>query len=196
MDKRLLGADIENSDGLNVQFKTGSGNIEIGGLKITINASFGSGNIQMKDLNGEFKSNTGSGNLSFMDMEGLLRANTESGCIRIEYLNGDADLNTGSGNTQIVLVDVLNYDLSLNIGSGDVVLDFNGQEIAGKFIMKASDKDDIRAPFRFDEEYGDDDDDDNRRGWRGNRGRYTKEATVGNKNIVIKKLVQVRAEHR
>ncbi len=215
---------LEIPDGLEVEFKTGSGNIDVSGLESTINLNSGSGNIVVENLNGQVMANTGSGNLSFNDLEAQVNANTGSGSIRVETFSGDANfntgsgnirirsgkgdfdlntgsgnlemedvviegkstLNTGSGNVEVVLAAALDYDLSLNTGSGDAVLDFNGQEIAGKFIMRANDKDDIRAPFRFDKEFGDDDDDDNRRrNWRGNRN-YTKEATIGNKDIVIR----------
>ena len=214
---------IEIPNGLDVEFKTGSGNVEVNGLEITLEVGTGSGNIELEDLKGDVRANTGSGNLTFYNLEGPLDANTGSGSIRIDGLKGDADLNTGSGNikaqdaegdfgmntgsgnlvldrvviagnssfntgsgnVEVVLGGALDYDLALNTGSGDATLDFDGQKIEGKFIMKANDKDDIRAPFKFDESYGDDDDDD-RRGWRGRNRRYTKEATIGNKDIVIR----------
>lgn len=212
---------LEIPDGLEVNFKTGSGNIEVSGLEIEIKAGSGSGNIEMEDLTGEISASTGSGNLTFDNLNGPLNANTGSGSIRITSLNGDAKLNTGSGNIRvrdvegdlgmntgsgnlelqnaqitgnstfntgsgnvaIQLAAALDYDLTLNTGSGNATLDFNGQEIEGKFVMKASDKDDISAPFRFDKESGSDNDD---RGWRGRRGGYTKEATIGNKDIVVR----------
>ena len=212
---------LEIPDGMDVNFKTGSGNIEVSGLDIMINAGSGSGNIEMDDMTGEFSASTGSGNLTFNQLEGPLSANTGSGSIRIERLSGNANLNTGSGNIRLrdaqgefgvntgsgnlefqaatimgkstfntgsgnVTVNLaaqLNHDMSLNTGSGNATLDFDGQEIAGRFIMKASDKDDISAPFRFDKESGNGNDD---RGWRGRRGSYTKEATIGNKDIVVR----------
>jgi len=76
----------------------------------------------------------------------------------------------------------LDYDLSINTGSGNVILDFNGQDIAGEFYMRANDEDDIRAPFRFDKEY----EDDRNSVWRGRDKSYIKEAKVGNKNIQIR----------
>lgn len=211
---------LEIPDGLALDFKTGSGNIEIEGLTIEIQANSGSGNIEVMDVKGDTRANTGSGNIEVEDVEGNVDANTGSGSIRIRSINGDTDLNTGSGNirgaqiegaismntgsgniemldailngssslrtgsgnARIVLAATLNTDISINTGSGNATLDFNGQEIEGRFIMKAQDKDDIRAPFKFDGVRGDDDDDD--RGWR--RGNYTKEAEIGNKDIVIK----------
>lgn len=213
---------LEIPDGLELDFKTGSGNIEVEGLTIEIQASSGSGNIDIAKIVGDTRANTGSGNIELDRIDGIVDANTGSGSIRFRDVEGDADfntgsgnirgtniagsldlntgsgnievedatikgrssMNTGSGNAELILAAELDFDISLNTGSGDATLDFNGQEIAGEFIMKANDKDDIRAPFSFDEEYGDDDDDDNSR--RRRRGTYTKEAKVGNKDIVIK----------
>lgn len=208
-------------DGLEIEFKTGSGNIEIEGLTVELHASSGSGNIELTDILGNTRVNTGSGNIELDNLEGDVDANTGSGSIRLNRIKGDAGLNTGSGNirgrdvegalsmntgsgniemesvivkgrtsmntgsgnARLVLSAALDHDVSLSTGSGNAVLDFNGQDIEGKFIMKAQDKDDIRAPFRFDEEFGDDDDGRWRRGWRGS---YTKEAQVGSKDIVIR----------
>lgn len=210
---------LEIPDGLVLDFKTGSGNIEIEGLEIEVQANSGSGNIEVMDIIGETRMNTGSGNIELNNVDGRVDANTGSGSIRLREIKGDADMNTGSGNIRgtiiegaismntgsgnieieeatitgrsslstgsgnalLVLAAELNDDLSLSTGSGNATLDFDGQEIEGEFVMKARDKDDIRAPFSFDESYGDDDDSR----WGRSRG-YTKEAKVGSKNIVIK----------
>lgn len=214
---------LEIPDGLSLDFKTGSGNIEIEGLAIEIQANSGSGNIDIIDVVGRTRTNTGSGNIEFDNIDGTVDANTGSGSIRLRNIMGDTDLNTGSGNirggqiegsvslntgsgniqiaeakitgrssmntgsgnAELVLAAELNSDISMSTGSGNVTLDFNGQEIEGEFIMKAQDKDDIRAPFEFDKSSGgDDDDDDNWR--RGRRGSYTKEAKIGSKDITIR----------
>ncbi len=213
---------LEVPDGIELDFKTGSGNIEVMGVNIELNSNTGSGNINIEEVNGEIRANTGSGNITFSQVEGNLDANTGSGSIRLDRTKGDADLNTGSGNirsrdiegeldmntgsgnidvtnatitgsssfntgsgtAEVSLGAVLNYDLSISTGSGNAILDFSGQEISGEFIMRASDKSDIRAPFRFDKEYEDDRGGSYSR--RGRRNGYVKEAKVGNKDIVIK----------
>lgn len=217
---------LEIPDGIELDFKTGSGNIEVIGVNIELNGSTGSGNIEVEGVVGDVHTNTGSGNITLDEVDGRLDANTGSGSIRIGRVKGDSRLNTGSGNirvnsiegemrmntgsgnidvvdasitgnssfntgsgtAEVSLATELNHDLSISTGSGNAILDFNGQEISGEFVMKAHDKDDIRAPFRFDKEYGDDDDDDDNRRRRWNRGGrgYTKEAKVGNKDILIK----------
>jgi len=212
---------LEVPDGIELDFKTGSGNIEVMGVNIEIRSNTGSGNIEIEEVTGEVRANTGSGNITFSQVEGSLDANTGSGSIRLDRTKGDANLNTGSGNirsngiegelsmntgsgnidvidaiitgassfntgsgnAEVSLGGSLDYDMSVSTGSGDAILDFNGQEISGEFIMRASDKDDIRAPFSFDEAY-----EDERGGNYGRRGRngYVKEAKVGSKDIQIK----------
>ncbi len=213
---------LEVPNGIELDFKTGSGNIEVSGVNIEVRSSTGSGNIDIEEVNGDVRANTGSGNITFQNVEGWLNANTGSGSIRLDGTKGDAKLNTGSGNirsrdiegelsmntgsgnidvvnaiitgsssfntgsgtAEVSLGGVLDHDLSVSTGSGNAILDFNGQDISGEFIMRASDKSDIRAPFQFDEEY----EDDRNRSYsrRGRRNGWVKEAKVGNKNIQIK----------
>jgi len=213
---------LEVPDGIELEFKTGSGNIEVSGVDIELFSNTGSGNIEVEDVTGSVRANTGSGNITLSDINGEARANTGSGSIRLNSVKGGADFNTGSGNirgngvegefsmntgsgniditdaiitgrstfntgsgtAEVSLGGPLNYDLSLSTGSGNSILDFNGQDISGEFIMRASDKGDIRAPFSFDEEYEDDRGGSNNR--RGRNKGYVKEAKVGNKDIVIK----------
>ncbi|KYG75905.1 MULTISPECIES: DUF4097 family beta strand repeat-containing protein [Roseivirga] len=210
---------LEIPDGLELEFKTGSGNIEVSGINVELNSNTGSGNIEVDRVIGEVRANTGSGNISLRDIDGRTTANTGSGSIRLENIKlkdgarfntgsgnirarevegeldfntgsgnieveeatitGPSSFNTGSGNARVILASPLSNDLSLNTGSGNATLDFNGQEIEGVFYMKAGDKDDISAPFRFDKEYEED------RGWRG-RKNYVKEAKVGSKDIRIR----------
>ncbi|MFY0591033.1 DUF4097 family beta strand repeat-containing protein [Roseivirga sp.] len=212
---------LEVPDGMEIEFKTGSGNIEVMGIDAELVSNTGSGNIELEDIAGSVRASTGSGNITFSDIDGESRASTGSGSIRLNSIKGDANFSTGSGNikgdgvegeynmstgsgnidinnaiitgrsnfstgsgrTELSLGAELEYDLALSTGSGDAVLDFNGKKISGEFIMRASDKSDIRAPFDFDEEYEDGRGGSNRRGR--NRG-YVKEAKVGNKDIVIR----------
>lgn len=202
---------LEVPNGIDLNFKTGSGNIEVSGVNINVTAKSGSGNINISDLEGTVSSNTGSGNLEFSNIKGTHNGNTGSGNIRVDRSEGDSDMNTGSGNVrlrdvsgvfkmssgsgnvivegaairgasrfstgsgnvEVELSSALDYDLTLGTGSGNATLDFNGSQIAGEFIMEASSKNSIQAPFSFD-----------RTSEKGRR--YVKEAKVGNKNILVK----------
>ncbi len=202
---------LEVPNGIDLNFKTGSGNINVGGVNINLVAKSGSGNIEVRDLEGTISSNTGSGNIEFSNIKGTHNGNTGSGNIRIDRSEGDSDMSTGSGNVRlrdvsgafkmssgsgnvtveaaalkgasrfstgsgnvdVELSSALEYDLSLGTGSGNATLDFNGSQISGEFIMEASSKNSIQAPFSFD-----------RSSEKGRR--YVKEAKVGNKSILVK----------
>ena len=194
---------LEVPDGIELDFKTGSGNIEIEEVTGEVRANTGSGNITFSQVEGSLDANTGSGSIRLDRTKGDANLNTGSGNIRSNGIEGELSMNTGSGNIDVIdaiitgassfntgsgnaevsLGGSLDYDMSVSTGSGDAILDFNGQEISGEFIMRASDKDDIRAPFSFDEAY-----EDERGGNYGRRGRngYVKEAKVGSKDIQIK----------
>ncbi|KYG76454.1 DUF4097 family beta strand repeat-containing protein [Roseivirga echinicomitans] len=202
---------LEVPNGIDLNFKTGSGNIEVSGVSINVIAKSGSGNIYIKDLEGTVSSNTGSGNLDFSNIKGTHNGHTGSGNIRVDRSEGDSDMttgsgnvrlrdvtgvfkmssgsgnvivegaaikgaslfSTGSGNVEVELSSALDYDLNLGTGSGNATLDFNGSQISGEFIMEASSKNSIQAPFSFD-----------RTSEKGRR--YVKEAKVGNKSILVK----------
>ena len=202
---------LEVPNGVDLNFKTGSGNIEVSGVNINVVAKSGSGNIYIRDLEGTVSSNTGSGNLEFSSLKGTHNGSTGSGNIRIDRSEGDSDMSTGSGNVRardisgafkmssgsgnvvveeatikgasrfstgsgnvdVELSSALDHDLNLGTGSGNATLDFNGSQIAGEFIMEASSKNSIQAPFDFD-----------RTSEKGRR--YVKEAKVGSKSILVK----------
>jgi hypothetical protein len=108
---------LEIPDGLDLDFKTGSGNIEIEGLEIEIQASSGSGNIDIIDVDGSARTNTGSGNIELDNVAGDVDANTGSGSIRLRAIVGDASLNTGSGN---IRGNSVSGAFSMNTGSGNI----------------------------------------------------------------------------
>ena len=164
--------NIEVSDlNLNLTSSTGSGNLDFKNVKGKINGTTGSGDVELENFNGTLRANTGSGNikvgnskgdislncgsgdLSLSDSQAAMAVNTGSGSIdgRSITINGKSSFNTGSGNAEIILAATPKYDLSINSGSGDAVLDFNGNEIKGEIVMRASKQHgDITAPFQFD----------------------------------------------
>jgi hypothetical protein len=186
-------------EGLSVTFTTGSGNLEVAGLTIELDATTGSGDLLFTDLKGDVEGTTGSGDVELINFNGEINANTGSGNMRVEKSTGDISLNcgsgnlklndnkasfsantgsgnitarnltlqgssrfnTGSGDAEVVLAATPAFDLTVNSGSGDAELNFNGNEIKGEIVMKASKKHgNIVAPFNFDkteeiDNYGD-----------------------------------------
>lgn len=108
---------LEIPNGLELDFRTGSGNIEVRGVNLELNTNTGSGNIEIDELNGELKASTGSGNITLSDIQGDMKANTGSGSIRMENAEGAAKFNTGSGN---IRVRQTHGELSFNTGSGNI----------------------------------------------------------------------------
>ncbi|MEI9921162.1 MAG: DUF4097 family beta strand repeat-containing protein [Bacteroidota bacterium] len=150
---------------------TGSGDLEFTSVKGTLDAVTGSGNVELSKFSGEAKINTGSGNMNLSDSDGELTANCGSGDIRITQIKAEFSINTGSGNitgdkialtgsshfntgsgrARITLAESAKFDIAINSGSGNAELNFNGNEIGGQVVMKASkEHGNISAPFDFD----------------------------------------------
>ena len=55
---------LEVPNGIDLNFRTGSGNIEASGVNINVAAKSGSGNIEVQDLEGKVSVISGSGNLA------------------------------------------------------------------------------------------------------------------------------------
>lgn len=121
---------LEIPDGLELEFKTGSGNIEVVGLEINVLAKSGSGNIEMTDVTGEFRMNTGSGNIDLANVKGENQGNTGSGNIRLDRVEGNSDFNTGSGSIRGRSV---SGAMDFNTGSGNITID--GATIQGNSRM-------------------------------------------------------------
>jgi len=136
-----------------IQGTTGSGDVELTNFEGDFQANTGSGNMLVENSSGDISLNCGSGNLRIENNKASIAANTGSGNIRVRNLvtQGACKFNTGSGNAQVVLGATPAHDLSVNSGSGDAQLDFNGNEIKGEIVMKASKRrGEIIAPFAFD----------------------------------------------
>jgi len=176
-------------DNLDIEFTTGSGDVEASGLSMDLRATTGSGNFVFTNTTGEIKGNTGSGNVELENVDGTINATSGSGGFRVSKskgelhltsgsgnfklsesaaifhvttgsgsinggalaLNGSSGFTTGSGKAEIGLASSPKYDLSVTSGSGDAIVNFNGNEINGEIVMRASKKHgNIEAPFTFD----------------------------------------------
>lgn len=164
-DLVITGVNIDINAG------TGSGDLEFSNLKGTLDATTGSGEVTLANFNGEARVNTGSGDMDVRDSSGDIDMNCGSGDIRISQvkaafqvntgsgtINADkitieaaSKFNTGSGRAKVTLAATPKFDLAINSGSGDAELNFNGNEISGEIVMRASKRNgNISAPFEFD----------------------------------------------
>lgn len=158
---------------LTLSSRSGSGEMSLTNCGGEVNASTGSGSINVSDYEGEFDVNTGSGTVQIAKAKGVLSFNAGSGDIRLENCEGKFAANTGSGsiagkkllisdrsafnsgsgNAQVILTKSPEYNIAVNSGSGDAILDFDGNEVKGKLVMKANKRNgEIKAPFKFDQE--------------------------------------------
>jgi len=158
-------------DNLEIDFTSGSSDVEISGISVDADMNSGSGTFELSNVQGEFEINTGSGNIIAEDVNGELQINSGSGDIILHNVVSEVDANVGSGDIEAVRVSIrgrssfntgsgdvevelskpADYDISVNSGSGDATLDFGGNAIEGTIVMRANKRNgSIKAPFDFD----------------------------------------------
>ena len=101
-----------------VRGNTGSGNIDLAGIRGTVSSNTGSGNISITDNSGEIRASTGSGNIHVSQAGADVHASTGSGDIVASGLGGAFRASTGSGN--ITAEGKPGKGWNLETGSGDV----------------------------------------------------------------------------
>jgi len=135
---------ISVPDGMEVDFRTGSGSADVSNLTIDLNMKSGSGSIDIEDSKGEFDISTGSGSADIKNSSGELEVSTGSGSADIEDSSGGFEISTGSGSLRSTNVNVtmssefstgsgsvkgkkitLGADISFSTGSGDVKLELS-----------------------------------------------------------------------
>lgn len=104
-------------DGLEIDFNSGSGNLELSDLNVEMDFNTGSGDATVKQVNGELDFNSGSGDFEFNGVEGEIKANSGSGNHKLISVNASVKANTGSGDVEM---DRSSGEFKLNTGSGDV----------------------------------------------------------------------------
>jgi DUF4097 and DUF4098 domain-containing protein YvlB len=123
-----------------VHCTTGSGDVEVEGVKGPADFYSGSGNITARSISSDIQAKSGSGDIKFENVQGQVQVSTGSGDIEIHSAKGDIRLNTSSGDIEIsqpgqgvvvntgsggVEVNGATSDLRLHTGSGDSTVDGN-----------------------------------------------------------------------
>jgi DUF4097 and DUF4098 domain-containing protein YvlB len=80
---------------------TGSGSVDVRGLRGNVRVDTGSGEVDAADLGGDVDVHTGSGSISVRGATGDVRVDTGSGGINIVDAAGDIDAHTGSGSIEV-----------------------------------------------------------------------------------------------
>jgi hypothetical protein len=110
------------------RLSTGSGNILAEGIRQDVQANTGSGDVTLRDIGGPVRAGTGSGDVSVQNIDSDVRASTGSGRIQIAAARGRVESNTGSGNIRVTEATA---DLRARTGSGDITA--SGRP-SGRFI--------------------------------------------------------------
>ena len=172
---------------------TGSGDVELENAGGSIKATSGSGSFRVSKSNGDLNLTTGSGNHKISESSAKFHVTTGSGRINGTALTpeGASSFTTGSGNAEVQFASSPKHDVSIASGSGDAILNFNGNEINGKIVMKASKKHgSIEAPFAFEKteeiEHSGNDVTIKKTAVKGN-GKPTIEISTGSGAAVLKK---------
>lgn len=101
-----------------VQAQSGSGNVEVSGVRSELQAHSGSGDISARDIGGRVHLQTGSGNIRAESVGAPFYAQTGSGDIEASLTGpGDVDVHTGSGT---IRVRGIKGGVRAHTGSGDI----------------------------------------------------------------------------
>lgn len=110
--------EIETPPDTRLEATSGSGNLDVEGLRGALEVSTGSGNIKLDSIGDQAHAETGSGNIDAVSMGRGLSASTGSGSIRASEVAGPVKLETGSGD--ISVEQVAEGDAELETGSGGI----------------------------------------------------------------------------
>lgn len=161
---------LEVPDGLEIDFSTASGNLEVTGLNAQLNATTASGNIHLTDLSGDIEVTSASGNLVLDHVMGPLEASTASGDIELSNSEGgfevssasgdiraraisavdDSTFSAASGDVDVVLGRSPEHELRVATASGDVGLSFGGNAPQGQIVIQSRADTDIQSDFNFE----------------------------------------------
>jgi putative adhesin len=131
--------DITTPANTHLVAATGSGDMELSGLKLNVKANSGSGTVKINDMGAEVRVETGSGDVTIGGSGGRAYVNTGSGSIRASGIGGAFVGETGSGDVELeqtapgetkietgsgsVRARGVTGPVSIETGSGDVTLE-------------------------------------------------------------------------
>jgi len=138
-----------------IEFKAASGDLDITGLKKSIEAKVASGDITAKDLNGNITIKSASGDIDFTNANGEIEIHSASGEINLSKVSGsleikavsgdieakaveckgDSEFISVSGDVEVIMAKTSNADINLKTVSGDVTLNYNGNPVKGHFTF-------------------------------------------------------------
>jgi DUF4097 and DUF4098 domain-containing protein YvlB len=156
-----------------VEIQTASGDVTVEQYKGGLELETASGDIILTGCEGEFEISSASGDINISRIEGNIELSSASGDIDIEDSQGGFELETASGDIQAIRLDMQSASefsaasgdieivlsnspansLSLSSASGDIILDYNGNPLKGRFeFTTRRHRGEIDAPVTFDKE--------------------------------------------
>lgn len=133
---RDLDLDVKTGDGNvtadpvagHIRFDTGDGNITASGLKGDIYMHSGDGHIEAANLDGSLRADSGDGHIKVRGRFDALDVNTGDGSIEADAASGSHiasswSIKTGDGNINLRVSDDLHADINANTGDGSITLD-------------------------------------------------------------------------
>jgi DUF4097 and DUF4098 domain-containing protein YvlB len=105
-----------------VKFTAGSGSVSATAIGGDVQVTAGSGEIHLADIQGQAQLTAGSGNMNLKAVHGETRLQSGSGTVKIEAPGDNVVATTGSGN---ITVSGASADLRLRAASGDIAVDGN-----------------------------------------------------------------------
>jgi DUF4097 and DUF4098 domain-containing protein YvlB len=123
-----------------IRSTTGSGDLEVNGLKGPATFAAGSGDLKASQIAGDVRATAGSGAIELSEIGGQVQANAASGDITLDRITGDIRLQTTSGELEItdaigkfeattvsgdVTIRGAAADVRIRTSSGDVSVDGN-----------------------------------------------------------------------
>ena len=112
--------DVEVPRDTRLRSESGSGSLEIEGIRGPVRAATGSGNLKIEDISDELHAESGSGGVEIREVKGHVYASTGSGSIHAAGVGGGFVAKTGSGD--IRLEQTSPGDGKVESGSGTVEL--------------------------------------------------------------------------
>jgi DUF4097 and DUF4098 domain-containing protein YvlB len=103
-------------------FIAGSGEITAGNISDDVQVTAGSGSVELSHIKGQVQTTAGSGNVTLSDVIGEIRVQAGSGNIQIVQPGQSVEASSGSGG---ITVSRVSADLRLRTSSGDVKVDGN-----------------------------------------------------------------------
>lgn len=161
--------------GLNneIEVSTASGDITLSECRGDMEISTASGDVEIEDTDGDLEVSVASGDILTSNVKGNIELQSASGDIEMNKTSGEFDLSCASGDIEANKVEIkassefsaasgdillslaasCEHDLNLSAASGDITLDYDGNDLKGRFELIARHGGGrISAPVKFDSE--------------------------------------------